>query len=228
MTSIDDLLYACAEAGAEQWLETIPADDFRPSLRFRLKMRRLLKKQRNAAASTAPIRRCPRLRRTALVCVLLLICMQLMGVLSLGAIFERFIAQITNVFPYATEFRITSGGGEETAFVPVEFGYLPAGMEEVEREETNSGLYVMYQDQEENYFYVEQTHFSEKTASTMFVDTEDAYTENYTLGEYEMFYIEKDDCRTLVYMCEDDRFIIVGNIDKKELENIALFTKTKK
>ena len=101
-------------------------------------------------------------------------------------------------------------------------------MEVVEREETNSGLYVMYQDQEENYFYVEQTHFSEKTASTMFVDTEDAYTENYTLGEYEMFYIEKDDCRTLVYMCEDDRFIIVGNIDKKELENIALFTKTKK
>lgn len=225
MTDIDRLLYECAETGAEQWLAAIPADDFRPSLHFRLKMRRLLQKQRKSAASTAPIRRRPRLRRAALVCVLLLICMQLMGVISLGAIFERFIAQITNIFPYATEFRITSGGGKETAFVPVEFGYLPAGMEEVEREETNSGLYVMYQDQEENYFYIEQTHFFEKTASTMFVDTEDAYTEYYMLGEYDVFYVQKGKRCTLIYMHGDEHITLSGNMDKIELEKVALSTK---
>ena len=225
MKITDELLYECAEDAARIWLDTIPEDDFRPSFRFRLKMRRLLQKQRNVAASTAPVCRRPRLRRTALVCVLLLICMQLMGVISLGAIFERFIAQITNVFPYATEFRITSGGGEETAFVPVEFGYLPAGMEEVEREETNSGLYVMYQDQEENYFYVEQTHFSEKTASTMFVDTEDAYTEDYVFGEYDVFYVQKGKRCTLIYMHGDEHITLSGNIDKTELEKVALSTK---
>lgn len=225
MKITDELLYECADEAARIWLDTIPEDDFHPSLRFRLKMRRLLKKQRNAAASTVPVRRRPRLRRTALVCVLLLICMQLMGVISLGAIYERFIEIITTVQTELTEFVYSSSGGEDDLFVPLVPGYLPEGMEETLREENNSNHYVRYEDADGNYVSIRQKYFTKKTASTLILDTEDAYTETYMLDEYEVFYVEKGERRTLLYIDGNIRLLIKGNITKTELEKIALFTK---
>lgn len=225
MKITDELLYECAEDAARIWLDTIPEDDFHPSLRFRLKMRRLLQKQGKAAASTAPVRHRPRLRRTALVCVLLLICMQLMGVISLGAIYERFISIITTVQTELTEFVYSSSGGEDDLFVPLIPGYLPEGMEETRREENNSNHYVRYEDADGNYVSIDQTYFSQKKASTRIIDTEDAYTENYTLGEYEVFYAEKGERRSLLYMNGNINVLIKGNITKTELEKVALSTK---
>lgn len=220
----DELLYECAGGAAKVWLDTIPEDDFHPSFRFRMKMEKLLWKQQKRVQATTS-RHYLRLRRTAMVCVLLLICMQLMGVISLGALLERFVLQMKTVFPYATEFRITSGGGEETAFIPVEFEYLPVGMEEMEREQTDSGLFVMCRDEVGHYFYVEQTHFFENTTSTLYLDTEDAHTKNYVLGGYDVFCVQKEDGCMLVYMKENDHIILSGNIDPLELEKIALSIK---
>lgn len=221
MTDIDRLLYACAETGAEQWLAAIPAHEFHPSLRFRLQMRRLLKQRKT---SDAPVSHRPRLRRAAIVCVLLLICM-LMCMLSLGAFSERFIRLITNVKSDHTEFVYTSSGGEDDLFVPLVPGYLPEGMEVVETDEFGSNLYVMYQDPVGHYISINQTYFSQKTASTLILDTEDAYTETYMLDEYEVFYVEKGERRSLLYMEGNIRLLIEGNIAKTELENIALSLK---
>lgn len=221
MTDIDRLLYECAETGAEQWLAAIPADDFRPSLRFRLKMRRLLMRRRTA---DLPVSHRPRLRRAAIVCVMLLISMPIC-MLTLGAFSERFIQKNTNIWSDHTEFVYTSSGGEEELFVPLVPGYLPEGMELVETDEFGSNLYVMYQDPIGHYVMIDQTYFTKKTASTLILDTEDAYTETYMLDEYEVFYVEKGERRTLLYMDGNIRLLVKGNIAKTELENIALSLK---
>ncbi|MBQ8585599.1 MAG: DUF4367 domain-containing protein [Butyricicoccus sp.] len=222
MTDIDRLLYECAEAGAEQWIETIPADDFCPSLRFRLKMRRLLKRRRTA---DLPVSYRPRLRRAAIVCVMLLISMQLMGVISLGAIYERFIEIITTAQTELTEFVYSGSGGEDDLFVPLVPGYLPEGMEETRREENKTNHYVRYEDADGNYVSIRQKYFTKKTVSTLILDTEDAHTETYLLNEYEVFYVEKGERRTLLYMDGNTRLLIEGNVTKTELKKVALSTK---
>lgn len=221
MTDIDDLLYECAAGGAEQWLDSIPKEAFHPSLAFRLKMRRLLREQRAPAAPSHLVRRRPRLRRAALICVLLLICMQLMGVLSLGAICERFIQVITIVQEELTGFVYTSSGGGDDVFVPLVPGYLPEGMKEVEREETDSDLYALYQDADDHYVWIDQTFISESTQSTLIQDTEDAYFETYILNGIEVFYVEKEERRSLLYLRGSIRVSISGNIPKNEIEKIA-------
>lgn len=221
MKVTDDLLRECAGEAAQIWLDTIPEDDFHPSFRFRLKMRKLMRKQRKNVQATTPSRHHPRLRRTALVCILLLICMQFMGVISLGAIYERFIEIITTVQEELTEFVYTSSGGGDELFVPLVPGYLPEGMKEVEREETDSNLYVLYQDADDHYVWIDQTFISESTQSTLIQDTEDAYFETYILNGIEVFYVEKEERRSLLYLRGSIRVSISGNIPKNEIEKIA-------
>ena len=156
-----------------------------------------------------------------LVSILLIVCM-IMGMLSLGAFSERYIRLITNEKSDHTEFLYTSSGGEEDLFVPLVPKYLPAGMEEVERDGNSSNLYVRYKNTDGNYIGIDQTFFSQKTASTLILDTEDAYTETYMLDEYEVFYVEKEDRCTLLYMDGNIRVLVKGNVSKEELEKVAL------
>ena len=227
--NLDKLLYECAPAASEEWLSALPAGKpFRPSLRYRLRMRHLLREQRRAAYTYThpPVRRIP--RRAALVCVVLLLALQLTGVISIGAIFERVINQIVQVFPYGTEFQITSRGGEDAPFVPLEFGYLPEGMEEIRREQNDFDLYLRYQDSNGHSLRIEQTYFSENSASTIILDTEDAYTETYLLGDSSVFYVEKNESRILLFSLDKTQILISGNLSKTELEKIALSTKNEK
>lgn len=151
--------------------------------------------------------------------------MQLTGIISLGAIYERFIEIITTVQTELTEFVYSSSGGEDDVFVPLVPEYLPEGMEEARSEENKTNHYVRYEDAEGNYVSIRQKYFTKKTASTLILDTEDAYTETYFLGEYEVFYVEKGERRSLLYMDGNTRLLIEGDITKTELEKIALSTK---
>jgi len=77
-----------------------------------------------------------------------------------------------------TEYRYTSNVEEDVEFVPMKFGYLPEGMEEVYRFENDDILKILFVDKkQELYFEIEQKTVNNESRSIYGSNVEIYYTE---------------------------------------------------
>ena len=118
-----------------------------------------------------------------------------------------------------TEYRYHSTVSEDTAFVPLEIGYLPEGMELAEKYEDESELHLLYRNGMQ-YFILDQRIITENSHLTYRIDTENARVERKVLREYEIDFSHKDG--EIIYIWTYNQYLIAGgcNLSEEELEKI--------
>ena len=133
--------------------------------------------------------------------------------------YHKLIDAIENVVTEYTEYKYHSTVPGTTQFVPLEFGYLPEGMEVVERYEDDTELYILLRSKN-NHFIIKQLLVTEEDSLKYIVDTEDAYVETKLLFGVELDLIYKDDL--IQYVWQYDKYHISGrsNLPINEVEKI--------
>lgn len=131
---------------------------------------------------------------------------------------QTVIQAVKSVLVEYTEFHYTSTAPADTKFVPLQFGYLPEGLDEIEREENEDSIDLLYMDETTGqYFNIYQKMLIEDTDSTYGIDTENAETEIIWIVGESIFLVEKDGRFYFDWL--HDVYHISGqtNLSKKEL-----------
>ena len=133
--------------------------------------------------------------------------------------YHKLMDVIENVVTEYTEYKYHSTVPGEAQFVPLEFGYLPEGMEVVTERIDEDDLHMMYRNGRE-YFILDQILVTENNKMKYIIDTENAYVEKSILHENELTLSFKDD--EIIYIWTYEKYLITGqcNITREELENI--------
>ena len=142
--------------------------------------------------------------------------------------YHKLIEVIETVFEDYTEYRyrVNDDGGIEETFKPLKLGYLPEGMEEVWREETESRIRIVYMDDEGKYFNFYQRHDIGNSYAVYVVDDEKIADKNIILGEREILLLfEKEIIR---YMEFYDYGHISGNTNLSEKDLLKILDNIKK
>ncbi|MBQ3206142.1 MAG: DUF4367 domain-containing protein [Peptococcaceae bacterium] len=133
--------------------------------------------------------------------------------------YHKLIDVIEHVVTEYTEYKYHSTVPGDAQFVPLEFGYLPEGMEVVERYEDDTELYILLRS-ENNHFIIKQLLVTEEDSLKYIVDTEDAYVETKSIFGVNLDLIYKDDL--IQYVWQYDKYHVSGrsNLPIDEVEKI--------
>lgn len=158
--------------------------------------------------------------RNGLVAVLLcfmLSCITMPDIVLAG--YQKLVEVIETVVTEYTEYRYHSSETADAEFVPVTFGWLPDGMEEVERELTERRMDVCFES-EKQFFDFSQKLLTEENGMAYIVDTEDAYIKIYNIGAEEVQLILKNDVYNYTWI--HGKYLISGqtNLSDKEVLRI--------
>ena len=143
--------------------------------------------------------------------------------------YRWLVEVIEQFFKDRTEYIYTSNADEDIEFVPMQFGYLPEGMEEVRREVKYNNLKVVYEEnlgKQSLYFNIEQRLISRENNMVYGSNVDVYYTEVLLLRENLVKIIEMDN--KIVFSFISEIYHIKGqtNLSKEEmvriLENIEL------
>jgi hypothetical protein len=202
-------------------LEQQMGDGQQPSAAFEARMQQLIakigRKEIEAASASMGWRYYMRNGLAAALLGLLLLCATAPEAVMAGC--QRIIEAVETIFAEYTEYRYTSNAAADTPFVPLTFGYLPDNLEEVEHEEREDALEVLYV-KEEVYFILEQKLLTEENGMTYIVDTEDANVETIWIGTEEVTLVYKN--KIFDYIWLHDAYEIDGqtNLSKESLIKI--------
>ena len=132
---------------------------------------------------------------------------------------HKLIDVIETVVTEYTEYRYHSTVPGNAQFVPLEFGYLPEGMEVVDRYEDDTELYILCRD-ETSHFTLNQILITEENSFKYIVDTENAYVETKSLFGTNLDLIYKDNL--IMYVWQYNKYHISGrsNLPIEEVEKI--------
>lgn len=118
-----------------------------------------------------------------------------------------------------TEYRYHSTVSEDAAFVPLEIGYLPEGMELAEKYEDESELHLLYRNGMQ-YFILDQRIVKENDRFHFFVDTENADTETKLFRGATLELIYKEDRISYIWLYDSYHIFGKCNLGQEELEKI--------
>ena len=226
----EEELYAAAEEAQEYLLSLLPSEDSCPphefSRAFTAKVEGIYKQLR---ACTLPHKRAALgwpyyVRRTAAVLFLcfVLTCVAMPEAVMAG--YQRLVEIVETIFEDYTEFRYRPEAVEKTEFMPLRLGYLPEGMEEVERDETIISLDLICRDKEKRYFEIDQKLIEKIDKTTHVIDMGSTPTElDYEKGKNIKFiYQEKygESRIRVVWLYEQYRIIIQSNLSEEEIVKI--------
>ena len=140
--------------------------------------------------------------------------------------YHKLIDVIEHVVTEYTEYKYHSTVPGDAQFVPLEFGYLPEGMEVVARYEDDTELYILLRS-ENNHFIIKQLLVTEEDSLKYIVDTEDAYVETKSLFGVNLDLIYKDDL--IQYVWQYDKYHVSGrsNLPIDEVEKMLYNLKLK-
>ena len=99
--------------------------------------------------------------------------------------YHKLIDVIENVVTEYTEYKYHSTVPGDAQFVPLQFGYLPEGMEVVTEKIDEDDLHIMYRDGQ-TYFILDQLLVTENNKMKYIIDTEDATVEKMSLHDSEL------------------------------------------
>lgn len=226
----EEELYAAAEEAQEYLLSLLPSEDSCPphefSRAFTAKVEGIYKQLR---ACTLPHKRAALgwpyyARRTAAVLFLCLVltCVAMPEAVMAG--YQRLVEIVETILEDYTRIDYRPEAVEKTEFVPLKLGYLPEGMEEVERDETKISLDMIYQDKQKQFFKIDQKIMDKNKKTTYVTDIEKIPAElDPEKGENIRFIYQKkyDENRIWVIWLHDQyRIVIQSNLSEEEIVKI--------
>lgn len=220
----DELFDRYMDEMLEVWLSRQPEEDveFHPSPKFQRWIRKMIRQQRRSARANAAIRYAKRAAIVALAAALL----TFGGFMTVEANRTRFVQVMTEVFEILTSYFYTSDAPDDVPLADVEFGWLPEGMEEVRRSESENKRYILFEDEDGNYIDYTQQRIVGEIGNGQIIDTEGAKVSNIMLNEMEAEVIIKRGEIWIRWTENDTVNLLSGNcsIDvlKKIGENIIL------
>lgn len=135
--------------------------------------------------------------------------------------YHKLIDVIENVVTEYTEYKYRSYVPGTAQFIPLEFGYLPEGMEVTRNSIDEDGMNVMYKGSD-CYFSLKQVLITEDTEYGLALDTENAKSEQEFLFDNVLKLIYKDD--VITYVWNNDKYLIWGKCDLTKEELIKILT----
>ena len=133
--------------------------------------------------------------------------------------YHKLITVIENIVTEYTEYKYHSTVPGTAQFIPLEFGYLPEGMEQTRNNINEDRLNVMYKN-EQCYFSLKQVMITEDMVYGNAVDTENAQVEKKTLRGEDLTLIFKEDTITYVWDYGMYHFWGISNLSLEEVEKI--------
>lgn len=223
MKITDDMLYHHAEAAREKWLSEalppqIPEHEF--SGKFDRKMRKLIREQRHSAQFNRHIKLLQRI-----AAVFLLICTVSFGcVMAVDAYRAKIIETVVRVFNELTDYRFSKSdgdsGGIAYAFPPT-FAYIPDGMSKAE-ENAGEQLYtVTYEGEDDSFFDLSCTIFTDETQTEKILDTEDVQSTEFNLHGEATTLLTKNGATTIFWTHDDVLYHLYGTVSADELRKVA-------
>lgn len=132
---------------------------------------------------------------------------------------QKVIQAVETVFERYTEFQYHSSAAGTTAFVPMQFGYLPDGMVETERDEFPTRLDRLYM-HGDSYIAANQDLVTENSGLTYGVDTEDAEQQIMQINGEDVRFIYKENRIHFIWL--HDAYHITGQTNLPEHEVIKI------
>ena len=195
--------------------------DYQFSEAFEQKMHCLMEQVRNNQISPAKVSMGWRYyTRNGLVAVLL--CFLLTWITMPEAVlagYQKLVEVIETVVTEYTEYRYHSNETADAEFVPVTFGYLPEGMEEVNRNMTERRMDVYFENHNQ-YFTLKQKLLTEENGMTIKVDTEDAVVEKVYIKNEEVILILKHGVYDYIWLHGVYHFVGQSNLPFTEIVKI--------
>ncbi len=133
---------------------------------------------------------------------------------------QRLIEAVETVLIEYTEFQYTSQADADTVFVPIVLQYLPAGLQEVERQQDKDSLELLYMNEAGIYFNINQCLVTEDSGLVYGVDTENAQIETVCIGAEKVTLIYKEN--RIHYIWLHDVYHISGQTSLSRAETIAI------
>ncbi len=138
--------------------------------------------------------------------------------------YQRLVEIVETIFEDYTEFRYRTEAVEETEFVPLRLGYLPEGMEEVERDETAISLDIIYQDKQKQYFEIDQKIIGKNDKTTYIIDLRKISSDLDSEELENLKFVDKEkygDGRIrVVWLYEQYRITVQSNLSEEEIVKI--------
>lgn len=217
----DDMLYQYAAEARDAWLGTFPSDNIiskhKFSRQFERKMRKIISEQRRSPWMNTFLRTA----KHAAAVIIIIYFVTFSGLMTVQAYREKFIQIVTQIFEDLTSFHFSSDVNSPDIFKPASFGYLPDGMREIKREQTESRLYVRYESNESSFLSVSQKNVSDDSQINMILDTEDADVSHFILQGEEAFSTSKKGIQTVIFTKDRYVFNIKSNMSVDEIKNVA-------
>ena len=132
--------------------------------------------------------------------------------------YHKLIEVIETVFEDYTEYRyrVNDDGGIEETFKPLKLGYLPEGMKEVWREETESSIDLLYKNNRGEYLNIYQKRFFENNKEVIILDYDDSKIKNMRINGNNIT-LNFDD-NIIRFILQYNNYKITGHSNLKEQE----------
>lgn len=213
----DEFLYKHIPRAETAAMGSIPPENERNhifSSRFLRKMKMLLKYERRGSFG----RFATRLGRAVAAVLVIVIMLNTVLVVSVEAYREKFFEIIQTVTERFTSFFVeVDDDAPVTEFVPIEPPYIPEGFEEIERFADEFVIEIVYSNGDQDICYSQ----IKAGVGVMYIDTEDAGTEQVQIGAQEVYAITEDNMITVYWVCDGSEFLIISNAAHDQIFAVA-------
>lgn len=224
MKITDEMLFEHAAEARNIWLSTLPDDEDIPDIptskKFEKKMQKLIKEQRRTPKTNKILR----YMKQTVAAVLAVAILSFGGLMTVEAYREKVVEIVVHVFHELTDYRFASEKSEvgEVVLPEISFGYVPEGMEEItDNVFADNSRYIVYEDDDGNFFELTQTAIGSNGAFGTILDTEDSNYEMTSINGNEAFSNVKDGNASVLWNYDNVVYDLYGNIELTDLMNIA-------
>ncbi|MBR2457515.1 MAG: DUF4367 domain-containing protein [Bacteroidaceae bacterium] len=224
MKITDEMLFEHAAEARDIWLSTLPDDEDIPDIptskKFEKKMQKLIKEQRRTPKTNKILR----YMKQTVAAVLAVAILSFGGLMTVEAYREKVVEIVVHVFHELTDYRFASEKSEvgEVVLPEISFGYVPEGMEEItDNVFADNSRYIVYEDDDGNFFELTQTAIGSNGAFGTILDTEDSNYEMTSINGNEAFSNVKDGNASVLWNYDNVVYDLYGNIELTDLKNIA-------
>ena len=224
MKITDEMLFEHAAEARDIWLSTLPDDEDIPDIptskKFEKKMQKLIKEQRRTPKTNKILR----YMKQTVAAVLAVAILSFGGLMTVEAYREKVVEIVVHVFHELTDYRFASEKSEvgEVVLPEISFGYVPEGMEEItDNVFADNSRYIVYEDDDGNFFELTQTAIGSNGAFGTILDTEDSNYEMTSINGTEAFSNVKDGNASVLWNYDNVVYDLYGNIELTDLKNIA-------
>ena len=224
MKITDEMLFEHAAEARDIWLSTLPDDEDIPDIptskKFEKKMQKLIKEQRRTPKTNKILR----YMKQTVAAVLAVAILSFGGLMTVEAYREKVVEIVVHVFHELTDYRFASEKSEvgEVVLPEISFGYVPEGMEEItDNVFADNSRYIVYEDDDGNFFELTQTAIGSNGAFGTILDTEDSNYEMTSINGNEAFSNVKNGNAIIFWSYNNVIYDLYGNLDLTELKEIA-------